>query len=180
MDINAMNLFLSEGNIKRHLEHLREARLRYSILEKSIPEIKGRAPTELVRLNINRDVKDEAISQLWYIKAHECFFSSFTEQQTDNVNVLKHYSSKEKLLYDLYTEALERDHCFLFIYTDRNGTPRWIFSDKSDGSFIRYEPILAIDLYEHVYFLDYGFDKKHFLRNALSHLKLSSLDKEKK
>ena len=178
MNVEAMNLFLSDGNIKRHLEHLREERLRYSILEKSYPQIKGCAIGQLVRLNIDRDVKDEAISRLWYIKAHECFFNSFTERQTWRKELIKYYPSKERLLYDIYIEAMEKDHGFLFIYIDKQGTPKWIFADKSDGAFIRYEPILTLDLYEHTYFLDYGFEKKLFLRNALAYLNISSLDNE--
>lgn len=176
MNFIAMNLFLSESNIKRHLEHLREQKLRYSILEKSLPELRGKTINELIRLNINRDIKDEAISLLWYIKSHECFFDSFSEQQTRSDTLLNHYSSKEKFLYDLYTEGVERDHGFLFVYLDRQGAPRWIFSEKSDGAFIRYEPILALDLYEHTYFLDYGFEKKLFLRNALMYLNIAYLD----
>ncbi len=176
MNIGAMNLFLSDGNIKRHLEHLREERLRYSILEKSMPQISGKTIGDLVRLNIDRDVKDEAISRLWYIKAHECFFNSFADRPTGGDRLLKMYLSKEKFLYELYTEAVEREHGFMFIYLDRQGMPRWIFSEKSDGAFIRYEPILALDLYEHSYFLDYGFEKKKFLRNALMYLNIASLD----
>ena len=49
MNLNAMNLFLSEENIKRHLEHLRTQKLKYSILEKSVPELKGKSIKEILR-----------------------------------------------------------------------------------------------------------------------------------
>ena len=176
MNILAMKLFLSEDNIKRHIEHLREKRLKYSILEKSIPQLEGKSINDIVRLNIDRNIKDEAISLLWYIKSHESFFNSFTEEHTKCDKVLAHYSSLESFLYDVYTEALEHNNGFLYIYLDRQGKPRWIFSDKCEGAFIRYEPILTLDLYEHVYYLDYGFQKKRFLHNALMYLNLSSLD----
>ena len=174
MNYEAMNLFLSEGNIKRHLEHLREKRLCYSILEKSVSELRNRTINEITRLNIDRAVKDDAIAILWYIKSHECFFDSFTNNQfTGKFSRL----SAEKLLYEVYTEAMEKEHGFLFISLDKQGIPRITFSDRNDGSFIKYEPILALDLYEHTYFLDYGFDKRRFLQNAIKYLNISSLDK---
>jgi superoxide dismutase len=129
--------------------------------------------SEIVRLNLGRDIKDEALSLLWNIKAHECFFNSFCHnQQANQIGKL----SKEKFLYDLYTEALGRDYGFLFIFKDRHGNPRMNFSREYDGAFIKYEPALALDLYEHTYFLDYGFDKKRFLKNVVMYLDLSSLD----
>lgn len=176
MNYEPMKLFLSESNIKRHLDHLREERLRYSILEKSLPMLNGKSISQIVRLNINREIKDEAISRLWYIKAHECFFNSFCNIPSMSDNVQEHYKSREKFVFDLYTDAVEAHHGFLFVYLDRQGVPKWIFADKYDGAFIRYEPILALDLYEHAYFLDYGFEKKLFLRNALMYLNLASLD----
>ena len=174
MNFEAMNLFLSEGNIKRHLEHLREKRLCYSILEKSMPELCEHSINEIIRLNIDRGVKDEAISLLWYIKSHECFFDSFSINQ-NMVNISR--ISVEKLLYEIYTEAMKMDHGFLFVTVDKHKTPKITFSDGNDGAFIKYKPILALDLYEHTYFLDYGFDKKRFLQNAIKYLNISSLDK---
>ena len=174
MNFEAMNLFLSEGNIKRHLEHLREKRLCYSILEKSMPQLRDLTMNEIIRLNIDREVKEEALSLLWYIKSHECFFDSFSENHpVGNISRL----SAEKLLYEVYTEAMRRDHGFLFVSLDKQGIPRLTFSMGNDGSFIKYEPILALDLYEHTYFFDYGFDKKRFLQNAIKYLNISSLDK---
>ena len=174
MNFEAMNLFLSEGNIKRHLEHLREKRLCYSILEKSMPELRERPINEIFRLNIDRGIKDEAISLLWYIKSHECFFDSFSMNQSMGKMMR---ISAEKLLYEIYTEAMKMDHGFLFVTLDKQKTPRLMFSDGNDGAFIKYKPILALDLYEHTYFLDYGFDKKRFLQNAIQYLNISSLDK---
>lgn len=176
MNLSAMNLFLSYSNIKRHLEHMREEKLRYSILEKSLPQLKGKSINQIIRLNIDRNAKDEAIKLLWYIKSHDCFFDSFAEKQTRSDNLLKFYSSAEKFLYDLYVEAVEHDGGFMYIYFDRQGVPKWIFSSECDGAFIRYKPVLALDLYEHSYFLDYGFNKRLYLRNALSYLNLASLD----
>lgn len=176
MNTEPMKNFLSEANIKRHLEHLRQTKLRYSIMEKSLLELCGKTPREIVRLNIDRDTKDEALRLLYNIKAHECFFNSFSDRQSRISDGTFGYLSCEKLLYDLYSEAIGREHCFLFILKDRHGGCKWTFSDGSDGAFISYQPLLSIDLYEHSYFLDYGFENKLYLRNALAYLNLSALD----
>lgn len=175
MNLKAMNMFLSEDNIKRHLEHLRTMRFRYSIIEKSFPALKGKNAKEILRMNMNKDLKDEAISLLRYIKAHECFFDSFTELPKRCDRVIKHYASREKFIYDLYTECKEREYGFLYIFPDRYGIPRYSFSTDGDGAFIIYEPTLAIDMYEHTYFNDYGFSKDKFLRAALEYLDLERL-----
>ena len=38
--------------------------------------------------------------------------------------------------------------------------------------------VLAVDLSEHAYFTDYGFDKSEYVRNLLPYLDLSILDKK--
>ena len=175
MNLKAMNMFLSEDNIKRHLEHLRTQKLRFSIIEKSFPEIKRKEMNEIVRLNISKDVKDEALSLLGYIKAHECFFDSFTEIPKRSDEIMKHYASRESFIYNLYTAAKDKKYGFLFVYKDKYGIPRFVFSEENEGAFLRYEPLLAIDLYEHVYFNDYGFAKDKYLRSALEYFDLERL-----
>ncbi len=166
MNLKAMNMFLSEENIKRHLGHLRTHRLKLSILEKSLPELKGKNMSQIIRSSLPRDVKDEALRLHWYIKAHECFFDSFCEAPLKCEAINKHYSSRERFVYDLFLEATKREYGFLFVYIDR-GVPRVSFATPEDKAFIKFEPILALDLYEHTYFADYGFEKNRFLRSAL-------------
>ena len=175
MNLKAMNMFLSEDNIKRHLEHLRTYRLKLSILEKSLPELKGKTMTEIIRSSFSREIKDEALRLIWYIKAHECFFDSFSESPKRSEALIKHYSSREKLVYELYIEAMEREHGFLFVYMDR-GVPKTSFMTSGDRAFLRFSPILALDLYEHTYFSDYGFAKDKFLRSALMYLDTGKLN----
>ena len=171
-----MNMFLSEGNVRRHLDHLRTMRLRYSIIEKSLPDIKGRSAEEIIKMNLGREIKDEILSLLWYIRSHECFFDSFTDGPERAKVRLKHYCSREKLIYDLYTEAKEKKYGFLYLYRDRSGVVRYRFAEQNDGAFINYQPMLAIDLYEHAYFNDYGFNKEAFLKGALEYLDLARLN----
>lgn len=177
-----MNMFLSKDNIKRHLEHLRTLRLRYSIIEKSFPELKGKMIKEILRMSIDKDLKDEALSLLRNIKSHECYFDSFTELPKRSDEVIRHYSSREKFLYDLFTEGKEKEYGFLFVYIDKYGIVRYSFSTQNDGAYLRYEPILAVDMYEHAYFNDYGFAKEKYLKTALEYLDLdmlSPLDKRR-
>ena len=130
---------------------------------------------QVVRLSLKGSFKDEALSLMWYIRSHECFFDSFCENQQRNMLLLKHYSSVEKYIYDIYTEAKNYNHGFLYIFVDRSGIPRAHYSDYYDGTFVKYSPKLAIDLYEHTFFSDYGFDRDRFLKNALTHLDVSKL-----
>ena len=66
---------------------------------------------------------------------------------------------------------------------DKYGIPRYSFSTWDDGAFLRYEPVLAVDMYEHAYFNDYGFEKEKYLRTSLEYLDLerlaSALDNKK-
>lgn len=168
MNLKAMNFFLSEDNIKRHLEHLRNYRLRLSILEKSLPELKGKSMTQIIRSGLNRDIKEEALTLHWYIKAHECFFNSFCDAPKRSEIINKRFSSRERFVYDMYLEAMKREYGFLFVYLDR-GAPKIAFSTADDKIFMRFDPLLALDLYEHTYFADYGFAKDKFLRSALTY-----------
>nr|MBE6545613.1 hypothetical protein [Oscillospiraceae bacterium] len=170
MNLKAMNMFLSEDNIKKHLEHLRNEKLKYSILEKSVPELKGKSINEISRANLSRDIKEEALRLLWYIRSHETFFDSFTVNPKRSETVEKHSSSRERLVYDIFLQAKDREYGFLYVYADKQGAPRIAVSDYNEGVYLRYEPILSIDLYEHTYFSDYGFSKDKFLRNALMYL----------
>ena len=170
MNLKAMNMFLSEDNIKKHLEHLRNQKLRYSILEKSVPELKGKTINEIYRMPLSRDIKDEALCLLWYIRSHETFFDSFTDHPKKSETVEKNFSSRERLIYDIFLKAKEKNCGFLYVYNDRQGLTRITFSEKNDGAYLSFEPALCIDLYEHTYFSDYGFKKESFLRGALGYL----------
>ena len=70
MNLKAMKMFLSEENVKKHLEHFRNLRLRFSVLEKSIPELKGKDISAVSKLSISRKIKDEALELLWPIPGY--------------------------------------------------------------------------------------------------------------
>lgn len=175
MNFKVMNFFLSEENVKLHIEHLRTLRLKYSVLEKSLPELKGKEMTVIARSAINRKIKEEALELLWQIKSHELFFNSFAENQTWSEEIRKHNSSRERFVYDLLMEARGKDCGFLYVYPDRRKKLMTVYTDRFDGAFVKYEPRLCLDLYEHTYFSDYGFKKEKYLRNALMYLDTSRL-----
>lgn len=174
MDISAMNMFLSEDNIKRHLEHYRTQKSRLSIIEKSFPIIKGRSIGEICRLSIDRTARAEAMWLMWYIESHGCFFDSFSLSPEKTEIISKSYSSREKFLYEIYLEAMKREHGFLYIYLDK-GTPKIMFEAEPNIAFFKVKPMLCLDLYEHTYFSDYIFGKDKFVRSALSYLNTGKL-----
>ena len=169
MNLKVMNLFLSDENIKKHLEHFRTFKLKYSVLEKSVTELKGMCISEVFKSNFGKEEKTEALTLLWQIKSHELFFKSFSEAPRWNDEMKKHFSSRDKFLYDILCEANDVSGGFLYVYKDRQQNIRIIFADEYDGAFVKYEPMLCLDLYEHTYFADYGFNKEKFLKNALAY-----------
>ena len=171
MNVSGMNLFLSEDCIKKHLEHLHTMKLKYSILEKSISNLSGKEIVNILKMRIGREEKEEAIKLLTYIKSHECFFSSFT----DSPKIIKCGAlSSEKIAYEIFTEAKDKDYGFIYIYKDKEQIKTY-YSREGYGAFYRITPILTLDLYEHTYFSDYGFNKNAFLKGAIAHLDFSKL-----
>ena len=175
MNTSNMNSFLSEGNIKRHLEHLRTLRLQYSILLKSYPELIGREIKDSLRLCSDKGVRSDLQKLYFNIKSHELFFDSFYPVECRSVDRIPGYSSPDSFLYDLLCLAKEEQYGFAFAFADTRGDIKIALSNGDDGAFIRYTPLLALDLYEHSYFNDYGFDKERYVRAALTKLDISRL-----
>ncbi len=169
MNTEAINTFLSEDNIKRHLEYMHTLSLRLSIIEKSFPELKGKTISDVSRMRLEKDVRGEFIYLRWLINAHELFFDSYSLSPKKSESVKRDFGSRERFIYEIYTEIKSKENGFAFIYLDR-GRVRFDFCTVGSNAFVRYTPTLAIDLYEHTYFSDYGFNKDRFLRAALTYL----------
>ena len=175
MNTDAMRMFLSEENISKHIAHYRDLCLKLSILEKSEPELSAKPLCELIRMRIDHDIREQAAKLKWSILAHECFFGSFIKNQANNSKKINQGKSRASFIYDIYVEACRREHGFLFVYLNK-GVLKTDFDDTLKRAFIKYTPILALDLYEHAYFWDYGFNKDLYLRSALPYLNTDRLN----
>lgn len=172
MNFKALNLFLSEDNIRRHIEHNNSVKLKLSILEKSVPKIIGCSICEIKQMKLDKDIKEEAARLIGYIRSHDLFFDSFVEHN----NACGHKALWiEQLLYNIYTEALSLDFGFMYLFKDGRGGIKTSFSPNGEYIIENQKPILSLDLFEHTYYLDYGFKKDKFLKNALCHLDISRL-----
>lgn len=158
-----------------HAEHLRTLKLQMSIFEKSYPELSGKSCREILRLPLKRTEREAAAALKADILAHELYFSSFSSPHQKSDCVRGAYGSEANFIYQLY-RAAEGEDGFLFIKPDRRGTPIWQICHRSlEGYLSAATPILAVDLCEHAYFYDYGFDRLSYLKNALANIDLSHL-----
>ena len=107
------------------------------------------------------------------IRSHELFFSSFRRDFSRCERACRGYGSENAFLFALSEYAETQKNCFLYIFS-RQRYPYVAFSTDGKDAF---RAALCVDLFEHAYFLDYGFDKNAYLRAALSRMDLSLLDK---
>lgn len=163
--------FLSDRSIKLHKEYLEKLKLQYSILEKSFPSIVGKNISDIQRMKL-RD-KDEIISLRCNAKCHELFFNSFGKENQTSMRIRESYGSEAGFLYEIYAEAKNVESGFAFI-TVRRGRPEVLFGGYTMLMKL-CEPLLVLDLCEHAYFLDYGFDKEEYVRSMLPYLNLNKL-----
>lgn len=164
--------FLSEENISLHREYVRQKRLKYSILETAERELRDAKVKDLYRMKLDRRDRADALDLLPEIILHDVFFSSFCEEKyPTSALVSSVYGSEAAFLNRLYKAALGSLFGFLII---GRGASYSVSTDYKKA--LRYdEPLLALDLCEHAYFLDYGFDRDRYLVSALSHLDLKKI-----
>ena len=141
--------FVSEESLALHREHLAVLRAKKQMCIE------------------NREAKSLALD----IRAHELYFSSFCKERVLCPRIKEGYHSENRFCFALTEYAREIQCGYLFIYP----IPRFPFvSFGSDGALL-HRAALAVDLWEHAYFLDYGFDRDAYLKAALSHLDFSKL-----
>lgn len=169
--------FISDEAYTAHLDYVNTSKLKYSILEKSYPIVKGRSLLEIGKQRLPKDVKCEMINLRCEILCHELYFSSFGRQYQNCNLVGKRFGSVASFLYNLSSIARSVKQGFLIIY--ERGEEFLIYcGDDYSEIFLRHKPLLCIDLYEHAYFKDYGFNKEKYVTEALSYLNLGLLDKK--
>jgi superoxide dismutase len=172
--MDSMRAFLTEENILIHKEYMRNLRLRHSIMEKSIPEIKGKTIFEIEKMRLPASIKDDILPNYKEYLAHELYFRSFSIDRRSPSSIRENYSSVESFLYEVYLTAANKTCGFVFVFVDEKGRPIIIHSDNIKR--VKNVPRLAVDISEHAYFLDYRFEREKYLRSAIANLNLSLLD----
>ena len=105
------------------------------------------------------------------IRAHELYFSSFHREHTPCQRIKEGYQSENRFCF-LLSEYAKSVRCgFIYIYPCARHP--FVGFGSSDRALSR--AVLAIDLWEHAYFLDYGFDFSSYITQALAHLDFSRL-----
>ena len=168
--------FLSDRSIEMHKEHYNTLTLRYKVFEKSYPEIKDKGIREIYRCSVPLSEKREAVRLYSDILAHKIYFSSFGARNAVSRRVKDEYASVASFLYLLSEECMKCREGFLLIYENRGKISTYC-GDEYDKVLLKNEALLALDLYEHAYFLDYGFDREKYVLNAISHLDLEKIEK---
>ena len=174
-EVSLMNEFLSEESIAMHSEYVRGKRLKYSIIESSVMGLHGLSVLDIYRLKMTDRDRRDSISLLTEIRLHEIFFSSFISSRYPHSDmVVRAYGSEASFLNELYRLCLLQHYGFVCVYQRRGKISADGFSDL-ENAFTHGEPLLAIDVCEHAYFLDYGFDKERYLVSALPYLDIARL-----
>jgi superoxide dismutase len=176
MNTNALEKFLSKENIEMHREHARMLSASYSLKEKCYPKIGGKSLFDISRIALPKDEKEEIMKSNVYIKLHEVYFASFCEAPKPSMTVRRHYGSEDKLCYELLERARASGEDIMMLALDRRGMPQILSYRDTPFAPLYYDIRLALDLYEHAYFFDYGFNREGYLRHAIASLDLPRLD----
>ena len=166
--------FLSERALCIHKNYIEAEKARLSAYEKTYPGILKNGYSGIVRSRCNE--KREILKTALNIRCHEIYFSSFDRHYTSSAAVRKAFGTEAAFLYEIQKNMIESDKDFYFIYSD--GDRVYQREDNEFGLLKTFGSVLTIDLKEHAYFLDYGFDREEYVKRLLPFLDLSLLDKK--
>lgn len=141
--------FVSGESLRIHKEHLSALRMKKEIC------------------TTQKEREDLAVQ----IRSHELYFSSFRRERVPCERVRAGYRSENDFCFELSEYAQHQRFGFLYIYP----MARYPFVGFGTEEKNLARAALALDLWEHAYFLDYGFDYISYLKAALSHLDFSRL-----
>ena len=167
-------IFLSERNVEIHKSYFNNLILRYRIFEKSYKQIKNKSIRELVNLRLKHSEKAELIKLKAEIDAHKMYFSSFADTNRFNAAIRHQYGSEAQFFYDLTEYIKTLEYGFVFVYYE-NGIIKYGGGSDYAELIVKKDVRLSIDLCEHAYFTDYGFDRTEYIKNAVKMLDLSCL-----
>lgn len=168
---------ISDGALAMHRERLRTLKLRYSVFEKSYRSLCGCTDD---RIRHQKGIPPSELEELLHLKgdilAHELYFSCFFSGNPLCITVPHSAPSPAELKYRIFCNALSGEGFFI-LFADGRGRMDFYSGNSPFPIFERYKALLAIDLCEHAYFYDYGFDKESYLRSALNLINFSKNEK---
>ena len=169
-------IFLSEDNLLLHKEYVNKKRLQLSIIEKSISGIKNKSVGEILGMRLSPRDKADTTLLLSEIVLHDLFFSSYSDEPyPGSAAIRRDFGTESNLLNRMYALGMGQSYGFaVLLSTGRRYEV--LAADDYVSVFTRGTPVLALDVCEHAYFRDYGFDKERYLVSALTHLDLSRVD----
>ncbi len=179
MQKHQLRAFLTDENLQAHLSHLNDLHLKYSIAKKSIPMLLGKTPREIYAMNLRNDVREEILPLINGIICHKIYFSSFSSAPAPCKEIRQFYSSEAGFLYEVSELSRSVNYGFALIGRDRRQRP-FISRYEDFSQKLPSGAVLALDLCEHAYFLDYRFSKDKYLKYALGFLDIKSIFDEKK
>ena len=169
--------FVSEENYSKHKSEVEKILHRLHILEKTYPEAVARGVCGIMRLRRRIPDATKMAALCADVELHRMFFDSFSDRtMIPSAAAREAFSSEAALLSLLLRDGMQFSHGFVCIGRDRRGNLVVRASADPLAIYTDVEPTLAVDVCEHAYYGDYGFDKERYLRTALAHLKLSLLD----
>lgn len=171
----AMLRFLSRDSILSHMDYMKNLSLKYSIIEKSYPALSGRDIFKIRGRELPRSVRDEAEELMREILSHKIYFNSFAENLAPCPEIRKLYPSEDSFCYEVLSLARACDGGFIYVFSGGGSSPRILHSSKTPRVFEREAPTLALDLSEHAYFADYGFERDNYLKSAVARLDINKL-----
>lgn len=172
--------FLCEEGLNRHRGYVEEMRGRLAFLYRSCEELRGLDTRALLRVRgSKRGLACEVLALRAEILLHEIYFSSFSERAYPACEAAKKsFGSALGLLNELKRAAIPKDIGFVGVCRKDKGLR--IFAIRSaEDIFSLGEPLLAIDMAEHAYFMEFGFNREEYLARALAYLNLPQLDENK-
>ncbi|MBQ7333157.1 MAG: hypothetical protein IJW38_02275 [Clostridia bacterium] len=132
---------------------------------------------EIAAKKIPYEIKNEAIKKRCEIELHELYFNSFTDKFYPSAAVKNIFGSEANFLYQMEAELMENYSCgFLLVYVNGRNKLSFQLGNELSDIFLKYTPLLAVDLWEHAYFDDFGFDRKRYVKIALSRLDFSKIN----
>lgn len=165
---------ISESALDMHKEHVRDLKLKLSILEKSYPELAASECRDIMRSRSK--YKREAVFLKCEIKMHELYFSSFGEGYQRSFKIKEQFGSESEFLYEVLCGARDKRCDYILVSLTKREAVALNFGGSelllTDGV-----PLFCVDLCEHAYFLDFGFQREEYLKRVLPYLNLRAIDK---